>query len=1600
MPGELANVIAGRVAAVFDLHGPNYVCDAACASAMAAMNAAVEGLAEGDFDAVVTGGIDANMSASTYTKFCKIGALSATGTRPYAEGADGFVMGEGGEILLLKRLADAERDGDRVYAVIRGIAGSSDGKGRGITAPNPAGQKLAVERAWARAGLAPATATLIEGHGTSTRVGDAVEVETLCAVFGGLGLPAGRIALGSVKSNIGHLKGAAGAAGVLKTAFALRDKVLPPSLGYERPNPAIDFARTPFRVNTALGPWDDTPDGVRRAGVSAFGFGGTNFHVVMEEHVPGRIAGERTVQGVVPADVGAPGPGPVASAAPTGRAPLRGVALLAGANVDEVVEQLRAVAARAQAGTAPPRVAPCPELLRCPVRLAIDHGDAAELAVKTGKALRAFDSGNAGMWRALRAQGIFLGRGRPGKLAFLFTGQGSQYANMLRALSLHEPIVGETFAEADRVMTPLLGGRSLTSLVFVDAKDPAELKKAEEALRDTTITQPAVLAVDVALHRVLSAYGLRPDMVMGHSLGEYGALVASGALAFGAALVAVSARSAEMARVAVGEQGAMAAVFGPIGEIERVLASVDGYAVVANINGPKQAVVGGTVAGIERAVEAFERAGLRSVPLSVSHAFHTKLVAQASAPLERVLAGLGLEPPRVPIISNVTGGFYPMAPDAVPQMIELLGKQIASAVQFVKGIETLYAAGARVFVETGPKRALAALVEEILDGRDDVLTLATNHPKSGDVVSLNHALAGLWAAGCGGAETPRSERLPEVGAPATAPAPRTPALRATHQAPAALAPPTASAPAPAGPALGALGDAAYRALGQVFADAMDRGLRTLGTGVAIASAPGAVVMGAGLGLPGGKRVFDDDNVRKLLDGEQLIDVLPVRVQNAIADKHVRRLVKSDDGARFETIDSVAGVIKLAGRGGELDLAAEFGVPPERLPAYDVTTKLAVGVALEALRDAGIPLAMHYKTTTVGTRLPERFMLPEALRDETGIIFGAAFPGHDTFAADMARYHAAHTRHERLAELASLRARLAGHATAEVLAEVDRRMRDLTVLLDKEPYTLDRLYVFMVLPMGHSQLAEYIGARGPNTHANAACASGTHAMTLAEDWIRLGRCRRVLVVTGDDVTSDNLMQWIGSGFLASGAAATEGVVEEVALPFDRRRHGLVLGMGAAGVVVESAEAAAERGVAPIAEVLGTITANSAFHGSRLDVDHIVQVLESMISEAERRHGLDRHAIAREMVFVSHETYTPARGGSAQAEVEALRRVFGRAAADIVIANTKGYTGHAMGAGMEDVAALKMLETGIVPRVANYKEVDPELGPLNLSRGGIYPVRYALRLGAGFGSQIAFSLVRWVPPPGGEHPAVPSLGFGYRIVDPERHRAWLRKLSGYDTPELEVVKRTLRIKDQGPPAERTAESAARAARVAAPTTTPARERVAPEPATPARAAEPVTPRPAAPAPAPAPGGDPVKAAVIEIVSKQTGYPPEMLDVELDLEADLGVDTVKQAETFAAVREAYAIEREAALKLKDFPTLAHVIRWVKDKRPDLASPPAATAPAATPVAPVAAPPAPAAAPAAVGWTPAPADDPVRAKVVEIVAQQTGYPPEMLDVELDLEA
>ncbi|MGZ4788967.1 MAG: SDR family NAD(P)-dependent oxidoreductase [Terriglobales bacterium] len=393
----------------------------------------------------------------------------------------------------------------------------------------------------------------------------------------------------------------------------------------------------------------------------------------------------------------------------------------------------------------------------------------------------------------------------------------------------------------------------------------------------------------------------------------------------------------------------------------------------------------------------------------------------------------------------------------------------------------------------------------------------------------------------------------------------------------------------------------------------------------------------------------------------------------------------------------------------------------------------------------------------------------------------------------------------------------------------------------------------------------------------------------------------------------------------------------------------------------------------------------------------------MSDAESRAGIHRDEFASKLMFVSHETYTPARGGSASAEIHALRHIFGEHADDIVIANTKGFTGHAMGTGIEDVVAVKALETGCVPPVANFKEVDPELGSLNLSKGGLYPIEYALRLGAGFGSQISMALMRWVRTKDGERRSATKLGYEYRIADKNAWSEWLSTVAGVATPQLEVVQRTLRVRDErmAKAAKLTAakpESAAPTPRIEVPAIQS--PYIGRESAT---ATKPNLPPVNAAAVSQAPAEQEtdvvqsasVKERILSLVAEKTGYPPDMLDLDLDLEADLGVDTVKQAEVFAAVREIYKIPRDPNLKLRDFPTLAHVIQFVKDRRADVAAAETVPAPAeeSEPVVveTVAAPPA---------HVVEVAGDEVKKRILALVVEKTGYPEDMLDLDLDLEA
>ena len=519
-------------------------------------------------------------------------------------------------------------------------------------------------------------------------------------------------------------------------------------------------------------------------------------------------------------------------------------------------------------------------------------------------------------------------------------------------------------------------------------------------------------------------------------------------------------------------------------------------------------------------------------------------------------------------------------------------------------------------------------------------------------------------------------------------------------------------------------------------------------------------------------------------------------------------------------------------------------------------------------------------------------------------------------------------------------------------------------------------------MGHSQFAEYIGARGPNTAVNAACATTTHAISIAEDWIRNGRCQRVVIVAGDDVTGGSLVSWVGTGLLASGATTTEGDLENAALPFDRRRNGMIMGMGAAALVVESEDSVRERGMKGICEILSTDTANSAYHGTRLDINHVSRIMQRVIEVAEKRFGIDKHKIASQTMFMSHETYTPARGGSAAAEIEALKSTFSTDADQILIANTKGYTGHTMGVGIEDVVAVKALEYGIVPPIANINhdfEPDPNLGNLNLSKGGTADIQYALRLGAGFGSQVAMILLRKIPDTKNR-------------VNHSAYKQWLAAVSGNLKPEIEIKNHTLRIVDKGVPTDKPAPSkwvyghgpslwAAVAKQKAVSVT-----ELEPE-----NASMPKT------SPVAIPTEEEIKMFLLNLVSEKTGYPVEILEMDLDLEADLGIDTVKQAELFSAVRENYNIPRREDLMLVEYNTLQKVVKFVQNSIETEMQSPSSPELSKTPT------------PDLIPATNVnggkitqtlPPEDEIKEFLLNLVSEKTGYPVEILELDLDLEA
>ena len=727
-PGFLLNVAAGRVANRFDLGGANYTVDAACGSSLAAAALAVRELESGSADVVILGGADTVQNPFTYLAFSKTQAFSPRGRcRPFDASADGIVISEGVAVLVLKRLADAERDGDRIYAVIKGLGASSDGRAKGLTAPRPDGQVRAVERAYAKAGVEASTVGYVEAHGTGTAVGDVVEVNAISEVFRGRGAEAGSVVIGSVKSMIGHTKCAAGLAGLINASLALHHRVLPPTIGVERPNPRADLADGPLRLNAEAAPWLHADlDRPRRAGVSAFGFGGTNFHAVLEAY-------DRQ---------GAPATAPVrdwsaelfAWRADDPPSLLSALDQLDGAIEAGARPPLAALAKSVNAAN-PPRSSATPTLaivarsvddLRARLR-------AARSAIASGS--RAIDD-PSGTW--FRESPPHHGEG----LAFLFPGQGSQYPGMLAELAVALPEIRDGFDAFDQALArrghPRVGPAIFPKPAFNDA----DRERDRLALRATGVAQPAIGSASVGLLGLLRKLGVEADVVGGHSYGELVALHAAGSLSI-EGLAELSHRRGRLMAEAMGANpGAMAAVAAGFAEVASRLGGSDGVAAV-NENGPGQTVIAGPAEGVAEVVARFERSGVRARPLLVSGAFHTATMAGASAPLELAASAVLGSPPDRPVYSNLDAAPHPGDLAAIAAR---LGRHLASPVRFGSMVGRMHEAGARVFVEVGPGSVLTPLVGSILGDRPHVAVACDPSGRPG-IAGLLGALGRMVAAG-------------------------------------------------------------------------------------------------------------------------------------------------------------------------------------------------------------------------------------------------------------------------------------------------------------------------------------------------------------------------------------------------------------------------------------------------------------------------------------------------------------------------------------------------------------------------------------------------------------------------------------------------------------------------------------------------------------------------------------------------------------------------------------------------------------------------------------------------------------------------------------
>lgn len=730
-PGLVPNNVSGRVANRLDLMGPNYVVDGACASSLISIQLGMEELRQGRCDMMVVGGVNASTPAPISMIFNQLGALTQKDIRPFDAAASGTMLGEGLGLLVIKRLEDAEREGDRIYAVLKGVGCASDGKALSSVAPRQEGQQLAMERVYQATQIDPTTISLLEAHGTSIPLGDHTEIRSVSHIFGRDRETLPHCAVGSVKSMVAHCTTAAGAAGLIKTVLALYHKVLPPTL-CDEVNPSLELEKTPFYINNQTRPWIHGKQHPRRAAVNAFGFGGINTHAILEEY-----------QGTTQLPI-----------QQLHRHWTTELFLLTAATREELISKITQLQAYIAAHPTESTADISYSLSQVPAakeRLAIVAADLSDLSQKLTKAIAKLQDPQCKSLRT-RTGTFYNAQKYSGKMIFLFPGEGSQYINMLADICLFFPQVRQWFDLLDEAFGQ--SASTTPSQIIFPAPTSLtsdELAWVQDQLMGMDIGPASVFVASIALYELLQEFGLKPDAMVGHSSGENSALTAS-------KIVVYERRSQLIEKMGQFNQiiqqlkekdqipqGTMLAIGGISTDlVKKLIAEQNSPVEVAMDNCPNQIILFGDPVEIEKLQNQLKEQGGICLVLPFDRGYHTSKFQAASQALRDFYEHFNFQTGEIPVYSCANCQKFPENADEIRDLAAL---QWSETVLFQQLVQQLYSEGFRTFVEVGPSSNLTAFVEDNLRGRADYLAIATNNKTQSSLKQLQMTLGNLFTNG-------------------------------------------------------------------------------------------------------------------------------------------------------------------------------------------------------------------------------------------------------------------------------------------------------------------------------------------------------------------------------------------------------------------------------------------------------------------------------------------------------------------------------------------------------------------------------------------------------------------------------------------------------------------------------------------------------------------------------------------------------------------------------------------------------------------------------------------------------------------------------------